>query len=58
MLHTTLVKGQFLKIGEAFIHLDEIKDLSGKGQPKVVLSVDAPHYVPIEFDQRKSKSKK
>jgi len=56
MLHTSLVKGQFIKVGEAHIQLKEIKDINGNGTPKIVLCIDAPRYIPIEFDQRKSTS--
>ena len=54
MLHTSLVKGQFIRVGEAHIQLKEIKDINGKGTPKIVLCIDAPQSVQIEFDQRKS----
>jgi len=56
MLHTSLVKGQFIKVGEAHIQLKEIKDTTGKGTPKIVLCIDAPQSVLIEFDHRKSAS--
>lgn len=54
MLHTTLVKDQFVKIGEAIVYLKEIKDLTGK--PKVVLSIEAPKEIKIQFDQTKRTS--